>query len=89
MGEVDHEARVLDQAGDLPFLDVLIWAFMLVEIFFIGSRGRIHRTADHLRRVPVRFSPRRVPIHVHYKWLSASVLDGLHNAPDEHRMDGQ
>ena len=89
VGKIDHEARILDQSGDLPLLDAFIRPLMLIEIFFIGTRGGIHGTADHLRSIPALFSALGIPVQIHHNGLAASILDGLYHAPYEHWMDGR
>jgi hypothetical protein len=86
--KVDHERGVLNQPRHFPTLDAFVRTLVLVEIFFIGTRGGINRTANHFRGVPARLRAGRVPIDVHYKGLAATLFHRLHHAPHEDGMDG-
>ena len=89
VGEVNEKRGVMDHPGQFPFLDTLKRLFVLVKVFLVRAGGGIDRAADGLLSVAACLGSGYIPVHIGDEGFAAAVLDSLHDAPHEDRVDGR
>jgi len=89
VSEIDEDVTVLDIAGHLDFLQILMPHAMPVKMLVVNSGSRKDGCAEHLLHIATRQTvPRRIGRSVRHEWLAAGGLYLLYQDSDKQRMNG-